>query len=162
MLYSKILSCCLIVGAMAIGTGCDKASDDQAKANAAQTEANDKIAAAKTEADKKAVAAQTEADQKIAEARASFTQRREDYRHKTTTNLAELDRKVDGLNDKSKSATGQAQSDLNANLTQIHSQREAFMTDYNTLETVNADTWDAAQTRLDKKWADLKALVDRA
>jgi primosomal protein N' len=61
---------------MMFSVACNKASDDQQKANAAQSEANNKIENA-----------QSEANQKIGEAQASFAKRREDYRHQTTLNL---------------------------------------------------------------------------
>ena len=154
-LTSAALSLLLVVG-------CDKAADDQKKATAAQNEANEKIAEAKVEADKKAVSAQSEADKKIAEAQASFMKRREDYRHKTTVNLVELDHKIDVLAAKSKTQTGKAQADLDASLKQIRSSRADFATDYNTLATESATTWDATQARLDKEWAALSALVDKA
>jgi flagellin-like hook-associated protein FlgL len=160
MLRKTILTSALL--SLAIAAGCDKAADDQQKATAAQNEANDKIVAARVEADKKVVAAQSEADQKISEAQASFMKRREDYRHKTTANLVELDHKVDVLAAKSKTATGKAQTDLEANLRQIRASRADFGTDYNTLETESASTWDATQARLDKEWTALTALVDKA
>lgn len=141
---------------------CSKAADDQQKANAAQTEANDKIAAARIEADQKVVLAQAEADKKIAEAQASFTKRREDYRHTTTLNLVELDRKVDALTVKAKTASGKSRSDLDANLKQIRTSRSEFSTDYAQLESASAATWDVTQARLDKEWAALEALVDKA
>lgn len=148
---------CLILAA-----GCSRAQDDQQKATAAQSEANDKISAARTEADKKVVSAQSEADKKIGEAQASFLTRREEYRHKTTLNLVELDRKVDLLTAKSKTATGKSQTDLQASLQQIHVSRTGFAADYASLEGDSASTWDATQSRLDKEWAALSALVDKA
>jgi len=160
MLRKTILTSAVL--SLIVAAGCSRASDDQQKATAAQSEANDKIAAANTEADKKVVSAQNEADKKIGEAQASFMKRREDYRHQTTVNLVELDRKVDLLTAKSKTATGKAQSDLNANLVQIRASRAGFATDYNALESESAGTWDATQARLDKEWTALSALVDKA
>jgi regulator of protease activity HflC (stomatin/prohibitin superfamily) len=141
---------------------CDKASDDQQKANAAQTEANGKIAAATTEATQKVSAAQAEADKKIAQAQANFMQLREDYRHSTTTSLVDLDKKVADLDTKANTATGKGKTDLDTNLKQIHAARDSFGADYRTLETSSATTWDATKARLDKEWTDLKALVDKA
>jgi len=82
---------------LVLGTSCDNASSDSKKANGAQAEANDKTAAAMKEATDKANSAQAEADEKIAAARADFMKLREDYRHATTNNLVELDRKVSDL-----------------------------------------------------------------
>jgi hypothetical protein len=137
--------------ALLLTAACDKASDDQRKATAAQSEANDKI-----------VAAQAEADKQIAAAQASFMTRREDYRHKTTLNLVDLDRKVDVLSAKSKTSTGKTQTDLDESLKQIRQGRADFTTDYLSLESATAVTWDATQSRLDKEWATLSALVDKA
>ena len=157
---TKILTTALL--SLILTAACDKASDDQQKATAAQNEANDKIAAAKVEADKKALTAQTAADNKIAEAQASFLKLREDYRHKTTLNLVDLDHKVDLLTTKEKTVTGKAQGDLDTSLKQIRVSRADFVTDYGSLESASAVTWDATQSRLDKEWAALQALVDKA
>ena len=161
MLRKTILTSAALLS-LVIAAGCDNAAADQQKATSAQNEANDKIVAARVEADKKVVSAQSEADQKISEAQASFMKRREDYRHKTTLNLVELDHKVDVLDAKSKTSTGKAQTDLQASLRQIRASRADFGTDYNTLETASASTWDATQARLDKEWTALTALVDKA
>jgi hypothetical protein len=147
---------------LVLATACDKASDDQRNANAAQAAANDKIAAAATEATQKASAAQAEANQKVAEAHANFMKLREDYRHSTTTSLVDMDKKIDDLDTRATTATGKGKSDLETNLKQIHAARQSFGADYQTLETASATTWDAARARLDKEWTDLKALVDKA
>jgi cell division septum initiation protein DivIVA len=145
-----------------LAAGCDKAMDDQLKASNSQVEANDKIAAANKEAEQKGLAAQAAADKTIAGANANFMKLREDYRHETTNNLAELDHKVVLLEANSKVATDKAKSDLDARLQQIRSRRSTFTTDYVALESASAVTWDDAKARLDKEWADLKALVERA
>ncbi len=77
-------------------------------------------------------------------------------------NLVELDRSVADLDAKAKQSKGKAKTDLDANLKEIHSDRGAFETDYKSLETATAATWDAATMRLDKEWTHLKALVDKA
>lgn len=148
--------------AIMLSAGCDKASDDRQKANLAQNEANDKITAARAEADKKVLSAQGEADRKIAEAQASFLKMREDYRHKTTVNLVDLDHKVEMLAAKAKTINGKAQSDLDAKLKQIRASRAEFGTNYGALDGASTVTWDAAQAQLDKEWAALRELVDKA
>jgi vacuolar-type H+-ATPase subunit H len=147
--------------ALVLAVGCDKAADDQAKANNAQTEANAKIDTAKNEAEAKMKAAQADADKKIAEAQASFTKLREDFRHSTTVDLTTLDKKIADLDAKARTATGKAKADLDASLKAIHTQRDRFAADFNGIETASASTWDAAKARLDKELADLKALVDK-
>lgn len=141
---------------------CSKAADDQARATTAQAEADEKIVAARAESDRKAVAAQTEANHEIAEAQASFDRRREDYRHKTTLGLVALDRKVDRLANKVQSTSGKTQSDLVISLHEVRVSREAFMTDYATLDAASPTTWDATSARLDREWTALEALVDGA
>lgn len=146
---------------LVLSVGCDKAADEQQKANAAQTEANEKIISARNEADKKVVGAQVEADKKIAEAQAGFLKMREDYRHKTTVALTDLDKNIEVLEGKAKTATGKAKADLDANLKQIRTNRDAFVADYKSIEGSSATTWDSTKVRLDKEWTDLKALVDK-
>ncbi len=98
-------------------TGCDKGSDEQQKANAAQAEA-DKKSEANKEAVVKTTAAQVEADKTIATAQAEFGKRREDYRHKLQTDLIDLDKKVEALEAKAKAAAGRTKPDLDLSLTQ--------------------------------------------
>jgi regulator of protease activity HflC (stomatin/prohibitin superfamily) len=160
MIRSSIVATAIV--SLLLATACDKASDDQHNANAAQAVANDKIAAAGAEATQKVSAAQAEANQKVAEAQANFMKLREDYRHSTTTSLVDMDKKIGDLDIKASTATGKGRSDLETNLKQIHAARQSFGADYQTLETASATTWDAARARLDKEWADLRALVDKA
>jgi hypothetical protein len=141
---------------------CDKGSDEQQKANAAQAEANKKIAEANGEAADKSKAAQAEADKKIAVAEGDFGKRREDYRHKLQSDLVDLDKKIELLEAKSKTATGKAKTDLDANLTAIRARRATFAADLKSVETATAVQWDDTKARVDKDWTDLKALVDKA
>ena len=162
MIRSSIVVCGLGALVLALGSGCNKAADEQEKATNAQTKANEKIIEANQEADKKANEAQADADKKIAEAQASFLKMREDYRHETTEKLVDLDKKVADLEAKSKTSTGKKKADLDVQLAQIRTQREAFANDWKTIETASATTWDSTKNRLEKEWNDLKALVDRA
>jgi hypothetical protein len=155
VLITSILSVLLI-------TGCDKAMDDQTKANNSQATANEKIAAANQEANQKGQAAQAEADRKIAAANANFMKLREDYRHQTTNNLVDLDHRVDVLDAASRVSSTKNQAALEANLRQIHAKRAEFTSDYVAIETASAMTWDDTKTRLDKEMTELKALVDKA
>src|SRR5450432_3653954 len=162
MIRSSIIVCGLGSLLLALAGGCDKAADEQQKAVNAQTTANDKIIQANQEADQKATSAQADADKKIAAAQASFLKMREDYRHETTTNLVDLDKKISELEAKEKTATGKKKADLDVQLGQIRAQREAFASDWKSIETASATSWDATKSRLDKEWADLKGMVDRA
>jgi hypothetical protein len=146
----------------AVPIACDTAAADDAKARAAQVESNNKQEAAIQEAELKINRAQTEADQQTAAAQADFMRMREDYRHATNVRLVDLDRRVADLTAKSSQLSGKPRIDLDANLKHIHASRDAFDADYRSLESLAASGWDAARTRLDKEWTDLKALVDKA
>lgn len=156
----------VLVGALlsiaALTAGCDKASDEVAKANRAQSEANVEITEAAVEAAAKAKSAQASADKGIAEAQASFMKLREDYRHATTNNLADLDKKIAELGAKAKAASGREKTDREKALNVIRTTRERFMTEFAALETSLASTWDRDKANLDKVSDDLKALVDGA
>ena len=145
-----------------LALACDKASDEQAKANGARAAADDKIGAVTKEADQKVKSVREEEEKKVAEAQAGFSKLREDYRHSTTTNLVELDSKVVDLEAKAKASSGKARTDLDASLKQIHSDRRTFDVDYKALETATAVTWDDARAHLDTEWTHLKTLVDKA
>ncbi len=139
---------------------CDKPTDPQQQADIAQATANEKVAAAKKEADLKITAAQTEADRRTADLQASFAKTVEDYRHKTQTDLTDLDRKIDDLDAEAKTATGKAKNDLHAKLPPIKAKRAAFAADFKSLDSAAAVTWDSTKARLDGEWNDLKTLVD--
>ena len=162
MIRSSIVVCGLATLTLVLGSGCNKAADEQEKAVAAQNKANEKIVEVNQEADKKANEAQADADKKIAEAQASFLKMREGYRHDTTEKLVDLDKKIADLEAKSKTSTGKKKADLDVQLGQIRTQREAFANDWKTIETASALTWDSTKSRLDKEWNDLKSMVERA
>jgi hypothetical protein len=159
MLRSSIYTAVVLV---TLALACDNASDEQKKMNTARTEADDKIGTAVKEADQKVLSAQQEEDKKVAAAQAGFMKLREDYRHATTIKLVELDRSVSDLEAKAKKTMGKARTDLDANLREIQVDRGAFESDYKSLETATAATWDDAKVRLDKEWTHLKTLVDKA
>jgi hypothetical protein len=163
MIRTSILgSAAAIALTLTLAAGCNKAADDQQKANAAQAEADKKIAEANKEATTKTTSAQVEADKKIAAAEGDFGKRREDYRHKLQSDVIDLDKKIDVLEAKSKTATGKTKSDLDLNLAQIRSRRAAFNADMTSVDKATAPEWDNMKTRVDKDWSDLKALVDKS
>ena len=162
MTRTSIFSSAAIALTLMLGAGCDKAADDQRKANEAQAEADKKIAEANKEGTAKTTSAQMEADKKIAAAQSDFDKRREDYRHKTQSDLVDLDKKIDVLEAKAKGATGKAKADLDVRLPQIRARRAAFARSFASVETATASEWDDMKVRTDKEWTDLKALVDKA
>ncbi len=147
---------------MTLAFACNTASDEQRKLDSARAQADDTIDAAIKEAEQKMRNAQQEADRKVAEAQAGFMKLREDYRHTTTTNLVDLDHRVDNLEAKALQSVGKARTDLDTSLRQIRAYRDAFQVDCKRLETATASTWDESKARLDKEWTDLQALVDKA
>ena len=159
MIRSSILASAALT--LVLAAGCDKAADDQKKADNATAVANDKITSATVEANNKIASAQAEANRKIAEAQSGFMKLREDYRHDTMTTLANLDEKIAKLDAKELTATGQSKIDLDTRLPQIHAQRASFAADYKTLDSASATTWDDTKARLDKEMTDLKTLIDR-
>lgn len=162
MIRASILTSAVMALTLTLGAGCDKAADEQNRANAAQAEADRKIAEAAKEATTKTTGAQVEADKKIAAAEGDFGKRREEYRHKVQNDLTELDQKIDGLEAKAKAATGKTKADLDLRLAQIRTRRAAFGTTFAAVATTTAPVWDDTKVRVDKEWADLKALVDKA
>jgi chromosome segregation ATPase len=140
--------------------GCDKAAGEQQKANAAQAEADRKIAEANKEATTKTTSAQLEADKNIAAAESDFAKRREDYRHKLQSDLVGLDKKIELLEAKSKTATGKTRTNLDVNLAHIRARRGDLSADLRSVETATAVQWDSTKARVDKDLSDLAALVD--
>lgn len=141
-------------------TACDKAADEQKKANEAQAKANEKIGEVAREAEEKIKQAQAQADKKIAEAQAAFMKLREDYRHSTNEQLVELDKKIADIEVKAKKSKAKAKTELDLKVKQTRAARDAFVTDYKEIETATAVTWDETKARLDKQWADVKAMSD--
>ncbi len=152
----------IIATTIVLTGGCNTAREQQEKADRAQAEAAQKTAEANREAAEKSNAAQAEADKKTAEAQLTFTKLREDYRHDVNTKLADLDKKIADLDAKAKTLTAPKRTEMDAKLSDIHRSRAAFVSEYQTIETASATTWDDLRKRLDKAWDELAAKVDRA
>lgn len=161
MIRSLMLSAALISLTLVVACA-DDAADMRQSANKAQTDANIKIDAAQANADQVIRTAQADADSTIAAERARFIALREDYRHATTVNLADLDKKVADIEAKAQSSTGAARTTLNASLAAIRVDHDAFMKDSAALESESASGWDAARERLDAEWKNLSNRVDEA
>lgn len=161
MIRSTTASLCMAVS-LTLAAGCNKAVDEQQKADNARAEADNKVAEANRDATDKINAAQAEADKKVAEAQASFLKLREDYRHKVNEDLTSVDKDIADLEAKSKTATGKTKTNIEAALPNIRSLRESVTTEYRSLELASAITWDDAKARVDKAVDDLKKAVDKA
>lgn len=148
---------------IAIGSlGCNKAADEQKKADEARSEADKKVGEASNDAAEKINAANAEADKKVAEAQASFLKLREDYRHKITEDLVSVDKDIANLEAKAKTATGKTKAEIEAALPNIRTQRESVSSEYRSLEFSSAVSWDNAKARVDKAFDDLKKAIDKA
>ena len=144
----RVAACCLPLLAFA----CNKTGTEaQREADQAQATANTKV-----------TNAQVEADKKVADAREGFAKTREDYRHDVQSKLDDLDKKIADLEAKRLKATGATRAKLDANLPNIHRERDAFAKDFATVQSDTAVTWDASKARLDKQWNALKDAVDKA
>ena len=142
--------------------GCNRAADEQRKADEARAEADRKAAEVSQDSQQRINSAQAEADEKVAEANASFLKMREDYRHDMTQKLVELDKDIAELEAKAKSETGKAKAKIESNLPTIRQMRDDFVRDYRSVEAASASTWDATKERLNKSWDELEKAVDRA
>ena len=161
MIRFTTVSVCMALS-LAFAAGCNKASDEQRKADEARAEADSKVIDANREATDKINAAQADADKKIAEAQASFLKLREDYRHKVTEDLVSVDKDIAGLEAKSKTSTGKTKAEIDTSLPNIRTLRESVSTEYRSLELASALTWDDAKGRVDKAVDELKKAVDKA
>ncbi len=161
MIRSIPVSVCMALS-LALAVGCNKAADEQKKADEARAQADDKVIDANREASEKINAAQAEADKKVAEAQESFNKLREDYRHSVTEDLVGVDKDIASLEAKGKTATGKAKADIDAALPNIHTLRQNVTSEYRSLELASAVTWDDAKARVTKAVDDLKKAVDKA
>jgi acid stress chaperone HdeA len=87
---------------------------------------------------------------------------REDYRHQKQTDLALLDKGIEELEAKEKAAAAKTRTDLHEVVTSLKAGREAFVGDLHAADSATSSTWDSTKARLDKEWADLKAMADKA
>ena len=148
---------------IAIGAlGCNKAADEQKKADEARSEADKKVGEASNDAAEKINAARADADKKVAEAQANFLKLREDYRHKITEDLVSVDKDIANLEAKAKTATGKTKAQIEAALPDIRAQRENLSSEYRSLEFSSAVSWDNAKARVEKAYDDLKKAIDKA
>jgi hypothetical protein len=161
MIRFTTVSVCMALS-LAFAAGCNKAADEQQKADEARAEADNKVIDANREATDKINAAQAEADKKVADAQASFLKMREDYRHKVTEDLVSVDKDIAGIDAKAKTATGKSRAEIDAALPSIRTLRENVSTEYRSLELASALTWDEAKGRVDKAVDELKKAVDKA
>jgi len=161
MIRISTLSVCVAIF-MASTAGCDKAADEQRNADEARALADQKAIEANREATTTINAAQADADKKVADAQANFLKMREDYRHKATESLIEVDKDIAQLEANAKTLKSKAKAELEARLPNLRTQREAVANEYKSLELASSLTWDATKVRVDKAIDDLKGAVSKA
>lgn len=161
MIRFTTASVCMALS-LSLAAGCNRAQDEQRKADEARAEADHKVDEANREATEKINAAQAEADKKVADAQANFTKLREDYRHDVSEDLTKVDKSIADLEAKAKTEKGKAKAELEAALPGIRSLRENVTTEYRSLELASAITWDEAKARVDKSVDELKKAIDKA
>lgn len=161
MIRFTTLSTCIALS-LVCAVGCNKAADEQQKADEARIEADKKVTDANQDASDKINAARAEADKKVADAQAGFLKLREDYRHSVTEDLVTVDKNIADLDAKGLTAKGKAKTDIEAAMPNIRSLREAVTAEYRSLEMSSALTWDASKARVDKAVDDLKKAIDKA
>lgn len=160
MIRFTTASVCMALS-LSLAAGCNKAQDEQRKADEARADADHKVDEANREATDKINAAQAEADKKVADAQANFMKLREDYRHDVSEDLTKLDKTIAELDAKAKTEKGKAKAELDAALPGIRSLRENVTTEYRSLELASAITWDDAKARVDRSVDELKKAIDK-
>jgi hypothetical protein len=127
-----------------------------------ETKASDEATNARNQAEQQSQNAQAAADKDIASARADFEKTRENYLHDKRLDLVTLDTKIMDLEAKARTLSVKARSDLDARLSAVLAQRDAFVRNMGALETEVGATWDSSKANLDKEWNSLKAALDDA
>ena len=155
------LSMCVALS-LAFAAGCNKAADEQQKADQARIDADKKVDAANSEATDKINAARADADKKVADAQANFLKLREDYRHSVNEDLVGVDKDIADLEAKAKTAKAKDKAKIDAALPNIRSLRESVTSEYRSLEMASAITWDSSKARVDKAVDDLKQAIKKA
>jgi hypothetical protein len=161
MIRFTTVSTCIALS-LVCAVGCNKAADEQQKANEARSEADKKVSDANNDASEKINAARAEADKKVADAQANFLKLREDYRHDVNEDLVKVDKSIADLDAKALTAKGKAKTDIDAAMPNIRTMRENVSAEYRSLEMASALTWDDAKARVDKAVDDLKKAIDKA
>lgn len=143
-----------------VASSCDDMAKNQAKADELHAKANAKLTAVNDDAAAKLKTARAEADKKVAEARASFDKKREEYKASTSAALEDLDKKINDLEARAKKSKAKAKKELELKAKQLKEKRDAFSAEAKEIGDSSEQTWDETKVKLDKKWAELKALVD--
>jgi cell division septum initiation protein DivIVA len=163
----------ILCAALAL-TACERsASEDQAKAQQAQKEADEKTVKAQKEADEKTAKAQGEAVQvankeqakandDIREATQDELKARNDFQVLTQKSVSEIDHKIDQVKVKAAKTTGKAKSDFEAAMRDVDSKHAMLDSDMKALPSQTALTLDSFKVKVNKAIDDLKKSVSTA
>jgi vacuolar-type H+-ATPase subunit H len=155
----------IIAAIVAVGglTACERSAEqERERVQAAQREADQKVDQAKKESTTRITSAQTEVDKIVAEANANFAKTRDEYRDKLTKDVREFDQKIDRLERRSATTTGQTKNELDSALPDIRARRQALQTDMAQLDAATMGNWDALKNRLDTDRQALTSAIDKA
>jgi Tfp pilus assembly protein PilP len=147
--------------ALLSSVACDRASEQQKKADEAQREASQEMNEVRAEASQEMNKLQAEANREVAEAQAKFSKIREEYRHEVEKNLINLDEEIAKLSTRIEVKKDGVKAGTRERLEMIREKRTEFQKDLASLETASARDWDSAKNALDKEWENLKALVNK-
>jgi hypothetical protein len=95
-------------------------------------------------------------------AESDFAKVREDYRHQKQSDLDSLDKTITSVEAKASASTGKAKKEVGDMLSSLKAGRDTFKGDLHSTEQTTASSWDSTKARLDKEWADLKTVADKA
>ncbi|HEY1954149.1 MAG TPA: hypothetical protein VGH28_01015 [Polyangiaceae bacterium] len=143
----SIIASFVLLGSVA----CDKPGQDAEK----------KIDNAQEQGTTEITNAQVKENDKVAAAEADFAKSREDYRHDMQTNLDQLDKSLSNLDGKAQKAVGADRSKLTVRSQSLHTQRDPFARDVESLGSTSASDWDATKARVDHEWDVLKKNTDK-
>ncbi len=82
------------------------------------------------------------------------------WRDRLTMNLDTLDKQLRDLEAKAKAAPAKSKADMDAKISSLHVQRDAFAADFSSLASASVASW-AMKSRLDKEWSELKSAADK-
>jgi len=138
---------------------CDKSGEDVQKK---RDEAQQQLTQAQLEANRKVDQAQIDRDQKVQKADADFQKSVVDYRTSREKDLADIDKNIDDLSMKDKTATGQKKAKLDGALPEIRTDRANLGQMMRSIDSTTPTTFDATKANLDKAFDELKDDIKKA
>jgi hypothetical protein len=154
--------CGLFAASVLVVCGCDRAAEQQEKADDAMEEARAKTEKVQADAGRDTRKIQEEADGKMAEAQAAFLKIREDHRHKVEKNLLSLDEDITKLSARAQTEGTKSKLVTESQLSEIRMKRGQFESSFSSLGRATAREWDASRELVDQEWDDLKKLMSQA